>query len=45
MKNPEDKIKSLESIINSLTRRLSLLEKENVRRKRDVEELKRNVRK
>lgn len=45
MKKVEDKVKTLETLINSLTKRLAVLEKENARRKRDVEELKRNANK
>lgn len=45
MKTSESKIADLEKAVNALMRRVIFLEKENTRRKSDIEELKRNVRK
>lgn len=42
MKTSESKIADLEKLVKELMRRIILLEKENNRRKRDIEELKRN---
>lgn len=39
----KNKIKDLEILIKTMNRRILFLEKENTRRKRDVEEVKRNV--
>lgn len=50
MKTNEERIKSLEALIKTqskaidgLIRKVALMEKENSRRKNDIEELKRNV--
>ena len=45
MKTSESKIADLEKAVNALMRRVIFLEKENIRRKSDIEELKRNARK
>jgi hypothetical protein len=43
MKTPESKVADLEKAVNALMRRVIFLEKENTRRKSDIEELKRNA--